>query len=107
MDWTVGLEIDELDGLFDEDSNEDGGPVPAMSVANQNIHDRLKKVRDYQVIFRFDFSIKNPFFRLITASAKHRAVYLLRGFILRYYFFTFKNFLNYFSRSTSGALSKH
>ena len=48
MDWTVGVEVDELDGLFDEPSDED--PVPAMSIANQNINDRLKKVRDYQVL---------------------------------------------------------
>jgi len=50
LDWTVGVEVDELDGLFDEPSDED--PVPAMSIANQNINDRLKKVRDYQTHHR-------------------------------------------------------
>ena len=48
LDWTVGIEVDEIDGLFPETN--DDNPVPAMSVTNQNIHDKLKKVRDFQVL---------------------------------------------------------
>jgi len=87
LDWLVG-DIDELE-RHDLPINEEG-PLSKADISAENVHSNMRKVRDYQVFYKFFSRNKNDF-RPIIGFGRHPVVVSPNSFILKSIFGAFCN----------------